>query len=251
MTAVLAALLGAVWFLVRAVLILLGVVVLAALLALVCPFCADLDWEGDPEGDTAGTLKIRVGALGLTFPVWQYPAPPQPEGAGGEPAKPGPLKRLFAKLKARFAAWRQKRAAKHPPRKKPAPAKPRQKAKFTLDTLCSMLRGGKKLTLAVFDALRITRIRVVWPVGEGMEPDQAARAYGSAHAWLYSALGVLNRFIYLDFKELRLVPCIQPDTPAPAAQVSFRVSARALFVFIAAVQVLMAFHREKVLDVFL
>ena len=105
--------------------------------------------------------------------------------------------------------------------------------------------------LAVFDALRITRIRVVWPVGEGMEPDQAARAYGSAHAWLYSALGVLNRFIYLDFRELRLVPCIQPDTPAPAAQVSFRVSARALFVFIAAVQVLMAFHREKVLDVFL
>ena len=229
MTAVLAALLGAVWFLVRAVLILLGVVVLAALLALVCPFCADLDWEGDPEGDTAGILKIRVGALGLTFPVWQYPAPPPPEGAGGEPAKPGPLKRLFAKLKARFAAWRQKRAAKHPPRKKPAPAKPRQKAKF----------------------MRITRIRVVWPVGEGMEPDQAARAYGSAHAWLYSALGVLNRFIYLDFRELRLVPCIQPDTPAPAAQVSFRVSARALFVFIAAVQVLLAFHREKVLDVFL
>ena len=66
MTAVLAALLGAVWFLLRAVLILLGAAVLVALLALVCPFCADLDWEGDPEGDTPGTLTIRAGALGLT-----------------------------------------------------------------------------------------------------------------------------------------------------------------------------------------
>ena len=247
MTVMLAVLL----FLLRAVLVILGIVVLLAVLALICPFCADLDWEGDPDGDSMGTLKIRAGALGFTLPVWQYPAPPQPQEAGWEPARPGPVKRLFAKLKARFAAWRQKRAAKRPPKKKPVPAKPRQKAKFTLNTLCSLLRGGKKLTLAVFDALRITRIRVVWPVGQGMEPDEAARAYGSAHAWLYSALGVLNRFVYLDFKELRLVPCIQPEAPVPAARVSFRVSARALFVLIAAVQVLIAFHREKVLDVFL
>ena len=247
MTAILAVLL----FLLRAVLVVLGLVILLAVLALVCPFCADLAWEGDPDGDSVGTVNIRVGALGFTLPVWQYPPPPQPEEAGWNPPRPGPVKRLLAKLKAKFAAWRQKRAAKRPPKKKPAPAKPRQKAKLTLNTLCALLRGGKKLTLAVFDALRITRIRVVWPVGEGMEPDQAARDYGAAHAWLYSALGVLNRFIYLDFQELRLVPCIQPGAPVPAARVSFRVSARALFVLIAAVQVLIAFHREKVLDVLL
>ena len=247
MTAILAVLL----FLLRAVLVVLGLVILLAVLALVCPFCADLAWEGDPDGDSMGTVNIRVGALGFTLPVWQYPPPPQPEEAGWNPPKSGPVKRLLAKLKAKFAAWRQKRAAKRPPKKKPAPAQPPQKAKLTLNTLCALLRGGKKLTLAVFDALRITRIRVVWPVGEGMEPDQAARDYGAAHAWLYSALGVLNRFIYLDFQELRLVPCIQPGAPVPAARVSFRVSARALFVLIAAVQVLIAFHREKVLDVLL
>ena len=56
---------------------------------------------------------------------------------------------------------------------------------------------------------------------------------------------------YLDFEELRLTPWLDPDAPAPAARVSFRVSARALFVLIAAVQVLIRFYREKVLDVFL
>ena len=85
----------------------------------------------------------------------------------------------------------------------------------------------------------------------GPEPDEAARAYGKANAWLYPTLGALSHFLYLDFEELRLTPWLDPDAPAPAARVSFRVSARALFVLIAAVQVLIRFYREKVLDVFL
>ena len=251
MTSVLALLGAVLLFVVRAVLILLGVVLVLALLALLCPFCADLAWEGDPDGEDAGTLQVKIGALGLTFPVYRYPPPPPPPEPAAEPAKPGFFRRVWTKLKEKWTAWRQRRAARRPPKKKPAPAKPRQKARFTLDTLCSLLRGGKKLTRAVFNALRVTKIHVFWPVGAGAEPDEAARAFGAAHAWLYAALGVLNRFVYLDFEELRLVPCIQPDAPAPAARVSFRVSARALFVFIAAVQVLIAFYREKVLDVFL
>ncbi len=47
------------------------------------------------------------------------------------------------------------------------------------------------------------------------------------------------------------MPCVEADAPVPAGRVSFRVSARALFVFIAAVRVLIEFYREKVLDVFL
>lgn len=250
---ILGALAAAVLFVLRAVLILLGVVLALALLGLVIPFCADVAWEGDPEGETDGTLEVRAGALGLTFPVWRYPAPPEEEAVSGPPAKPGFFARARSKLKEKWTAWRQKRAANKPPRpkKQKAPAKPREKARFTLQTLCTILRGAGRMTRAVFDALRITRIHVVWPVGAGAEPDQAARDYGAACAWLYPALGLVNRFIYLDFEELRLVPCVEADAPVPAGRVSFRVSARALFVFIAAVRVLIEFYREKVLDVFL
>lgn len=239
---------AAVLFVLRAAGILLAVVLVLALLALLCPFCADFEWEGDPDGEDAGTLRVKIGALGLTFPVWQYPAPPEPEGGMPEP---GWMGRTWAKLKGKWAAWRRRRAAQKPPRPQKAPARPRQKARLTLHILCTILRGAGRLTRAVFDALRVTKIRLVWPVGAGAEPDEAARAYGQAHAWLYGMIGVLNRFIYLDFEQLRLVPCIQPDAPVPPARVSFRVSARVLFVFIAAVRVLIEFYREKVLDVFL
>lgn len=242
---------AALLFVLRAVGILLAVVLVLALLALLCPFCADFEWEGDPDGDDPGTVRVKIGALGLTFPIWQYPAPPEPEPPAGKASKPGWMGRAWAKLKGKWAAWRQKRAAQKPPKPKKAPARPRQKARLTLHILCTILRGAGRLTRAVFDALRVTKIHLVWPVGAGAEPDEAARAYGSAHAWLYGAIGGLNRFIYLDFEELRLVPCIQPDAPVPPAKVSFRVSARALFIFIAAVRVLVEFYREKVLDVFL
>lgn len=250
---------GAAWVLSRlglALLVLLAVALALALLALLIPFCADVAWEGE-EGspDGLGRLRVRAGALGLTVPVFEYPKPvPPPAPEGQEPARPGLFRRLLARLKAKLAARRearrQKRAAKAAARRPKAPTKPREKAKFTLDTLRALLQAGGKMTLAVFGALRVTRIRLFWPVSGG-EPDEAARAYGQANAWLYPTLGVLSHFIYLDFDELRLVPCIDPDAPVPAARVSFRVSARALFILLAAVQVLVRLWREKVLDVFL
>ena len=51
--------------------LLLILLVLAALL-LLCPFCADLCWEH-------GVLTVKAGALGITFPVFRYPAPEKPE----------------------------------------------------------------------------------------------------------------------------------------------------------------------------
>lgn len=249
--AVLAALGGAVLFLLRVILILLIVVLAIALLALLCPFCADLAWEGDPEGETCGRLKVRIGALGFTLPIYEYPAPPPEEPAEGP--EPGWAGRFWGKIKAKLAARREarrlKREAKREARR-PASAPPRQKARLTLHVLCTLLRGAGRLTRAVFAALRVTRIRIFWPVG-GEEPAQAAWAYGAANGWLYPSLGFLNRFVYLDFEELRLVPCLEPDAALPPARVSFRVSARALFVFLAAVGILIEFYREKVLDVFL
>ena len=123
MTSVLALLGAVLLFVVRAVLILLGVVLVLALLALLCPFCADLAWEGDPDGEDAGTLQVKIGALGLTFPVYRYPPPPPPPEPAAEPAKPGFFRRVWTKLKEKWTAWRQKRAAKAPPEEK---ARPRQ-----------------------------------------------------------------------------------------------------------------------------
>ena len=247
---------GALWLLSRLGLGLaaaVAVLLALALLALLIPFCAEVAWEGEAgDPDALGRLRVRAGALGFTVPVFEYPAPAPPPA--GEQKRPGLFGRLRARLKAKWAAWRdkrrQKRAAKAAARRPKKPARPREKARFTLDTLRSLLRGAGRLTRAVFGALRVTRIRLYWPV-TGAEPAEAARAYGKANAWLYPTLGALSHYLYLDFEELRLVPCIDPEAPVPPARVSFRVSARALFIAYAALRVLIQFYREKVLDVFL
>ena len=205
MTTVLAAVGGVLLFLLKVLGILLLVVLALMVLLLLIPFCADVSWEQD-------TLTVKAGALGITFPVFQYPKP--------EPTEESKRK------------------------KKP------KKAKLTLNILCTILRGAGTLIRAVFGALRITHIRVCLGV-RGEDPAAAARNYGKLQAWLYPVLGVLDRFIYLQFDELRIVPDFGSAEPAVEDRVSLRISARALFIVVAAVRVLAEFWREKVLDVFL
>ncbi len=52
--------------------ILLLVVLVLGLLLMFCPFCADVQWA-------EGIFQVKAGALGITFPVFQYPAPEKPE----------------------------------------------------------------------------------------------------------------------------------------------------------------------------
>lgn len=241
MTAVLGVLGAALWLIFRLLLILLAVVLVLAALLLLCPFCAQVHWEED-------VLKVRVGVFGLTFPVFQFPAPePQPVQ---EP------KGFWGRMKVRIRAWRaarrEKRAAQKPQEKQAKPSvSPRKKAKLTLQVLCTLLEGAGRIMRAVFGSLRFTHIRLYLPIGGGPNPAASARSYGQASAWLYGTLGFLNRFVYLQFDELRLVPQIDPEAVPEQARVSFRVSARLLFIFIAGVQVFLAFLRENVLDVFL
>ena len=205
MTTVLAAVGGVLLFLLKVLGILLLVVLALMVLLLLIPFCADVSWEQD-------TLTVKAGALGITFPVFQYPKP--------EPTEESKRK------------------------KKP------KKAKLTLNILCTILRGAGTLIRAVFGALCITHIRVCLGV-RGEDPAAAARNYGKLQAWLYPVLGVLDRFIYLQFDELRIVPDFGSAEPTVEDRVSLRISARALFIVVAAVRVLAEFWREKVLDVFL
>ena len=230
-------------FVLKIIGILLLIVLLLAALLLLCPFCADLCWEH-------GVLTVKAGALGITFPVFQYPKPEPPPA----PENPAPPKGL----KAKFAAWRAERKrkkAEEKARKKAAaeakkPASPRKKGKITLEIICTMLRGAGTMTKAVFGALRITKIQVRLGV-RGTDPADAARSYGKLQTWLYPLLGVLDHFIWLQFDELRILPDFGSEEPTVEDRVSCRVSAQALFIVIAAVRVLYEFWRKKVLDIFL
>ena len=220
------------------VLLLILLVLLA--LVLLCPLCADVCWEG-------GVLTVRAGALGLTLPVFQWPAPEKPAGAEEPKGFWGKLK---AKLRARREERKRKKAAAKEAKRPKKETAPRRKAKLTLNILVTILRGAGRLTKAVFGSLRVTKIRVCLGV-RGEDPAEAARAYGRLNAWLYSSLGVIDRFVYLDFDELRILPDFGSAEPTVADRVSFHLSARLLFIVAAALRVLYEFWREKVLDVFL
>ena len=59
-------------FLLKGVGILLLVVLVLGLLLMFCPFCADVQWA-------ECIFQVKAGALGITFPVFRYPAPEKPE----------------------------------------------------------------------------------------------------------------------------------------------------------------------------
>ena len=137
---------------------------------------------------------------------------------------------------------RRKRPAHRSPKRKPRPAR-RQ-------SVCTILKGAGKLTRAIIGSLRFTRIDVVLGV-RGEDPAEAARSYGRLNAWLYPTLGFLDRFVYLDFEQLRLLPDFGSAEPTIKDHVSFRVTARAYAIVFTLLRVLYAFWREKVLDVFI
>ena len=212
---------GVLLFLLKCIGILLLVVLVLAVLLMLCPFCADVLWENE-------TLTVKAGALGITFPVFRYPAPEKPKKEKKKKSKKKP--EAESKLKPE--------------------ATPRKKAKLTLNIVCTILRGAGELTKAVFGALRITKINICLGV-RGEDPADAARSYGKLNAWLGGALGLLDRFLYLDFEQLRLVPDLGPDQPTVEDRVSFRVTAQAYAIVFTALRVLYEFWHEKVLDLFL
>lgn len=212
-------------FLLKGVGILLLVVLVLGLLLMFCPFCADVQWA-------EGIFQVKAGALGITFPVFRYPALEKPE----------------KKKKGKKKKGKKKKASGAQKPKKEAP--PRQKAKLTLQILCTILKGAGKLTRAIIGSLRFTRIDVVLGV-RGDDPAEAARSYGRLNAWLYPTLGFLDRFLYLDFEQLRLLPDFGSAELAVKDHVSFRVTARAYAIVFTLLRVLYAFWREKVLDVFI
>ncbi len=221
-------------FLLRLIGVLLLIALILAAILLLCPFCADVCWQD--EG-----LTVKAGMLGIVFPVYYYPERPaqEPKGAWG---------RLVAKRKAHR---KHKKAAKKPTQTTEKKAsKQRKKAKITLDIVCTIVKGAGSILRTVFGQLRFTKIDICIGI-RGKDPAQAAIAYGKLQAWLYPSLGLLDRAFYLDFDRLQILPDFSTDAPTVKDHVSFRVSARALFIVIALLRVLYEFWRKRVFDVFL
>ena len=103
-------------FLLKGVGILLLVVLVLGLLLMFCPFCADVQWA-------EGIFQVKAGALGITFPVFRYPAPEKPEKKKKE---------------------KKKKASGGQKPKKEAP--PRQKAKLTLPSSAPCASPGSMLS---------------------------------------------------------------------------------------------------------
>ena len=68
--------------------VLLLILLVLRALVLLCPLCADVCWEG-------GVLTVRAGALGLTLPGLQWPAPEQPAGAAAPNGVGGGAANIF------------------------------------------------------------------------------------------------------------------------------------------------------------
>lgn len=181
--------------------------------------------------------------------MFQYPKPEAP-------AQPEEPRGFTGRLKAKFRAWRAERKRKKAEKKAAQPAKPkaeklpRQKAKLTLDVIWHHAAGRGYAAAGGVCALRFTKISVCLGV-RGDDPAAAARNYGKLQAWLYPTLGVLDHFFFLEFDQLRVLPDFGSAQPTVQDKVSFRVSAQALFIVIAAVRVLYEFWRKKVLDIFI
>ena len=107
-------------FILRVIGILLLVVLILLVLLLLCPFCADLCWEH-------GVLTVKAGALGITFPVFRYPAPEKPE------------KKKKEKRQRRRPA---KRPPPLPPRQTSPPSRAkRQRSRWRSSAPCSKVRA--------------------------------------------------------------------------------------------------------------
>ena len=248
MGAFLAALGAVLLFILRVIGILLLVVLILLVLLLLCPFCADLCWEH-------GVLTVKAGALGITFPVFQYPKP-EPPPAPENPEPPRGLGKSRQGLphggpsasgkRQRESPQKGRRRCRQGKQARPAAQKGKDHAG---DPLHHAQRCGHFDQSCVRCAAHHKNTGAPWRARGG--PRRRCPQLRQAAGVAVPVLGVLDRFLWLQFDELRILPDFGSGQPTVEDRVSCRVSAQALFIVLAAVRVLYEFWRKKVLDIFL
>ncbi|MBQ7859351.1 MAG: DUF2953 domain-containing protein [Faecalibacterium sp.] len=224
---------AALMLLVRVLLWLLAAVLVILLVLLFVPVSVWLEYAD-------GVFRVRMGMLFVKIPVW--PQKPLTEEQ----------KQKKEAQKARRAAKKAKKEAKKKEKQPPAdPNKPAPKKKFklTLEMLCVLVNSAGTLLTKLLGALRITHIRIRYPVS-GSDAAAVAESYGKTQAWLHTALGFLNRVFWLEFDEVYLTPDFTGNL-AGTEHFSCKISARLIIMVIAGVAFVYTLYKEKVLDLFL
>ena len=142
----------------KAVLLLLGAVLLAAL---VCPATLSFSWDG------ALTLRLRV--LGIPFRLW--PRPAKQEGKGKKKAPPS------------------SREPSPPGEEKPSPVK---LVLDHLETVRLLVEQGERFWGRAVRAVTLHHLRL-WMTVAGEDPAQTGIRFGRANALAYGLLALLQR----------------------------------------------------------
>ena len=212
----------------RALLWLLAVLLALVLAALLIPVSVWLEYSG-------GMFRLSAGMLFVKIPI--LPRKPLTEQQ----------KKRRAEKAARKAQKKRRTQKPPPPQTQAKPA--RQKAKLTVDALCTMAGAAGRFLRAVLGALRITHIRICLPVS-GQDAADTAVQYGQTNAWLHTALAFLNRVFWLEFDQVRIEPDFTGNL-AGSEVFSCKVSARLIIMGIAGAAFVYTLFREKILDIFL
>lgn len=145
---------------------------------------------------------VRVKVLCFSFRLWplkekkEKPAPQHLAGqepAGQEPAAPP--------QKADGPAEKESREAPKPPAGK---AKPKKKG-LGLAELTELVSTAGWLMKIVFKVIKFRDIKVVLPIHRE-DAAETAIAFGRTQAYLGTALGALQNFLDLQFKQVELIP---------------------------------------------
>ena len=181
-------------------------------------------------------FSVRLSVLGIKVTLW--------------PQKPL-TEEQKRKKEERAATKKAKKAQKKPADQPEGQAKRNKghKAKITLDVICGIASAAGRLLRGVFGALRVCSVRLYLPVS-GKDAADTAVQYGKMQAYLGTTLGFLNRFFWLDIKEMHLEPDFTGSLKG-SERFSCCIRARLYAMGTSAVVFVYTLFKEKLIDVFI
>lgn len=230
MAAAWAAFVAVLHWLLCAVGVLLTVVLVLLLIVLFVPSFAKIRYKDDELSIVVGILLLQVHVYPRIYFLWDRYVDETKEEREARLAKKGRKKGKKSKQQ-------------ETPRKKIAKKDAEKGAMLSFDLIVKALRTAGMLTKLIVSALRVEQIRLQLFVQDS-DPAKTAIKYGKFNAWFYGGLAVLDRFLYLDFKELQITPVFHENFEK-SAYFSCKVSARLFILVIVLLRVLQLLRTEQ------
>ena len=208
------------WWVLKALLILLAVLLALVLVVLLLPVTAHLHYE-------AGQFTAAAGTLGLK---WQlYPA--KPKTGPEKPKKPKKPK----KKKAPPAPQDGQKAAA--PKKKRVP--------LGVSEIFEMVRTAGWLLRRILGGLTIHDVRIRMAI-QGSDAADTAVKYGKTSAWLHGGLAGMRNILDIRIRELALVPDFTGEKQGTEL-FSCKITGRLIIIVISGLRALWQLYRGGVL----